>query len=309
MSDILNGNALIAIGIVALLLILYFGRRVYNVQADETFFIRDWENDFKRGLKKGINVLLDPRESVIRGANKPRYEFPSIDGADNRTTGHLRNEKTGALDLKQQFCAPSFIALTNEPRRMRVDAWVQFKVDSTKLQRIHDLGNSFGRALVKRIENAFSDQFGARKDEEVRKDRHVISEAVLKELVDFEKSKPLGLEFEIIDFEFKEERASLRGPGEKGEDGRPLSAPGQGVAFMDVADLDAIMNLFTGPERMRALLAILEMQTRRDIADALTRSGHLVVVTAQELGLAGTAVQLDAMKKLLPPDGSTPPGG
>ena len=65
---------------------------------------------------------------------------------------------------------------------------------------------------------------------------------LLQRLRDVEKTNPLGLEFEHVDFDFREERASVR--TDKGEDTRTPAMPGQGVAFMDVADFDSIMNLF-----------------------------------------------------------------
>lgn len=304
----------IVIGVLAVLIALYLIGRFHIVPEDETFMIRDWDNDFKYPLKKGPNLLLDPRERVIKGAKQPRFEFPSRDGADNPITGHLCDNRTGKLNLKPQFCAPSLIANTNEPRRMRVDAWVQFRADRPRVGDVHALGHNFGRAMVKRIESAFRTEFAGRKDEKVREDEREIQEAVLKRLLDLEKTKPLGVVFENIDFDFKEERMSFRGGapsalGAASEDGvRPIAAPGQGVAFMHFEDFDAIMNLFPTEERTQALLFILEMQTRRDIAAALANSGQLVVVTAQELGLTSAAVQLDAMKAEMRPPGPKAPG-
>ncbi len=52
------------------------------------------------------------------------------------------------------------------------------------------------------------------------------------------------------------------------------------------------------PAATKALLAILEMQTRQNIAEALASSGQLVVVTAQELGLASAGAQRDAVARV-----------
>jgi hypothetical protein len=61
--------------------------------------------------------------------------------------------------------------------------------------------------------------------------------------------------------------------------------------------LDLLADVFKGrdPASTQALLAMLEMQTRQNIAEALAGSGQLVVVTAQELGLASATAQRDAV--------------
>ncbi len=79
---------------------------------------------------------------------------------------------------------------------------------------------------------------------------------------------------------------------------------------MEASEYDVIMNLFPNPaDKKEVLLAILEMQTRRDIAEALARKGQLVVVTAQELGLAGAATQMEALRKAAAPVAPSPGGG
>ena len=57
--------------------------------------------------------------------------------------------------------------------------------------------------------------------------------------------------------------------------------------------IDQLADVFTDrdPASTAAFLALLEMQTRQNIAEALAASGQLIVVTPQELGLAGAAVQ------------------
>src|SRR5262249_11520061 len=72
-----------------------------------------------------------------------------------------------------------------------------------------------------------------------------------------------------------------------------------GVLALRPQQLDQLADVFNGrdPASTRALLQILEMQTRQNIAEALANSGQLVVVTAQELGLAGLAAQREAMAR------------
>ena len=46
-----------------------------------------------------------------------------------------------------------------------------------------------------------------------------------------------------------------------------------------------------------AVLALLDMQTRQNIAEALAASGQLLVLTPQELGLLGAVAQRDALMR------------
>jgi hypothetical protein len=56
-----------------------------------------------------------------------------------------------------------------------------------------------------------------------------------------------------------------------------------------------------------AILALLDMQTRQNIAEALAASGQLVVVTPQELGLISAAAQREAAARARPAAGMDGP--
>jgi hypothetical protein len=60
-----------------------------------------------------------------------------------------------------------------------------------------------------------------------------------------------------------------------------------------------LADVFRGrdPAATAALMALLEMQTRQNIAEALAASGQLLVLTPQELGLISAAAQRDALAR------------
>ena len=60
--------------------------------------------------------------------------------------------------------------------------------------------------------------------------------------------------------------------------------------------LDQIADVFKDRDAAgtAALLAMLEMQTRQNIAEALAAAGQLVVVTPNDIGLVGLSAQREA---------------
>lgn len=304
------GAALAALLALWALLTFVVGR-VVVVPADEFYVTNDWNQNFKRALPPGTHFLLNFRERLVNGEKAPLYTFPSRDSQNKEAQGQLRL-KSGAISKRTQFCAPVFTALTQESLHMLVEPLVQFRADLDRAKDLVDVGENFGLALCSRIKQAFTVEFGKREDQELKDELKSVEDSVLKTLQEIETREPLGVVFETISFNFRQDREPHRlrravlGP-QLGPD-VVTSAEGrsphpEGVAFMEAAEYDVIMNLFTEPDKkMQALLAILEMQTRRDIAEALAKSKQLVVVTAQELGLASSSVQLEAMRaKGLPP--------
>ena len=63
--------------------------------------------------------------------------------------------------------------------------------------------------------------------------------------------------------------------------------------------LDQLADVFRNrdPESTSAILAVLEMQTRQNIAEALAASGQLMVFTPQDLGLVGSLTERDAITR------------
>jgi hypothetical protein len=74
------------------------------------------------------------------------------------------------------------------------------------------------------------------------------------------------------------------------------SARAQGVLSLRPQQLDQIADVFKGRDAAgtAALLAMLEMQTRQNIAEALAAAGQLVVVTPNDIGLVGLSAQREA---------------
>lgn len=271
-------------------------RRLVRVLEDETYITRDWNKDFRRYLKPGL-TLLYPQESVIKGKRIPLFDYPSRGSGDEPITVPLRDEKTGSIDLNPQSLVPTFTVRTKDPVEMRVTPEVQFTVILKRIEFVHKQGKNFGRQLVVRLRQAFSVEFGMRHEQTLQGQIGMVESAVLKALQEQEVSDPIGVEFKNIRFDFVRESGRSRDGAHYPDSDGETAPPTSGVAFIEQARLHHLGSLFEQAERTQALLAILEMQTRRDIAEALARSHQLVVVTAQDLGLAGTAVQLDAMRR------------
>jgi hypothetical protein len=76
--------------------------------------------------------------------------------------------------------------------------------------------------------------------------------------------------------------------------------------------IDQLADVFKNrdPAALTALLALMDMQTRQNIAEALAASGQLLVLTPQELGLVSAAAQRDAIaRRVAPAPGPAPNGG
>jgi hypothetical protein len=84
-------------------------------------------------------------------------------------------------------------------------------------------------------------------------------------------------------------------------------ARGQSVLSLRPQQLDMLADVFKNrdPVSAQAILTLLEMQTRQNIAEALAGSGQLVVITSQELGLTGAAAQRDAVARTAPAPGTS----
>ena len=85
-----------------------------------------------------------------------------------------------------------------------------------------------------------------------------------------------------------------------GVDPSVAGAGAAGVMAFRKQHLDVIADVFLDrdPASTEALLTLLEMQTRQNIAEALGRSGNLVVVTTDELGLMGGSAARETLAEL-----------
>lgn len=305
-------------------LFFYVLPRLYTARSDRTFMTHD-ERGFKRALK-GKGVLWDPEEAIVRGADTPRIEFVAIDLATGeRKMTPLIDARTGSVNLRPQYCVPlPFTASTADSHRLMVETRVQFSLNRDLLKYVYQL-EDFGLALETRIQSAFRAEIGMRQDEVLRGALHEVEAGVIERLRQGERDGDeageaglaLGVNFHTASFTYGEMDADAPaqaprigiapvggGAAAATVDAARAVVRAQGVLALRPQQLDQLADVFKGrdPAATKALLAILEMQTRQNIAEALASSGQLVVVTAQELGLAGASAQRDAVARFTAQD-------
>lgn len=314
------GLALLAFGV-------YAFRRSYVARTDRTYMTHN-ENGFKRALH-GRGILWDFEEAIVKGPDAPKLEYVAFDPATGqRRAGALIDPRTGSVNLRPQYCVPlPFSATTSDGHRLIVEARVQFSLNRDLLRYVYQL-DDFSLALETRIHSAFRAEIGRRPDEVLRGSLHEVENAVVAHLRKAEADGDevgeaglaLGVNFHTASFTYQEAEdhfaalasGAIQAPtviGATPADGASPSAPppaapramvrGQGALSFRPQQLDQLADAFKGrePASTAALLAMLEMQTRQNIAEALASSGQLVVVTSQELGLTGASVQRDAAER------------
>ena len=319
--------ALGAIVVVVAALVSYVVARFYEARTDRTFMTHD-DRGFKRALQ-GKGVLWNYEESVVRGSSAPKVEYVAMDPATGgRKLTSLMEPRTGAISLRPKFCAPlPFTAMTVDSHAMQIDARVQFSLNRDLLKYVYQL-EDFALALENRIQSAFRAEIGRLKDEELRAQQQMVAERVIELLRRQEREgdeageagMALGVNFHVASFSFAE--PDYETGGAPGAVAGALAAGGatagvaaararaQGVLALRPQQLDQLADVFNGrdPAATRALLTLLELQTRQNIAEALASSGQLVVVTAQELGLMGIGAQREAVTRMgAHSEGATPP--
>lgn len=320
-------------GIVLFLLLvvgIYAMRRFYQARTDRTFMTHD-DRGFKRALH-GRGVLWDWEEAVVKGPDAPHIEFVALDPATGqRRAGRLLDPRTGSINLRPQYCVPlPFSATTSDAHRMIVEARVQFSLNRDLLKYVYQL-EDFSLALETRIQSAFRAEIGTRPDEVLRGALHEVEAAVIAHLRKAERDgdeagepgMALGVNFHTASFTYmaaEDHFAALSagmatGPAASGEAGAVAQSAAramartQGVMALRPQQLDMLADVFKGREAAstQAVLALLDMQTRQNIAEALAGSGQLVVITAQELGLASATAQRDAMLNAASRTAAAPP--
>lgn len=314
------------IGAILLALVLiYFIWKFYSTRADFTYMTHN-DQGFKRALK-GRGIIIDPEELIVRGPNAPKIEFVALDPATGaRKLSPLMNPNTGAINLRPQYCVPlPFIATTADNHALVVEARVQFSLNRNRMFFVYHV-QDFGLALETRIQSAVRAEVGKRQDQELRANLHEVEEQAIKRLRQAEEDGDeaheagiaLGVNFHTMSFTYTSADEFAAGsqaglalapalvsattPAEAG------SAPGQtprhavraGALSLRPQQLDQIADVFRHqtPESTAAILAMLEMQTRQNIAEAMASQGQMIVVTPQELGLAGATVQGHILSKL-----------
>lgn len=308
--------AQIAGGVVLALVITYVVLKSYQARVDFTYMTHN-DHGFRRALH-GRGVIWDPEESIVRGAAAPRIEFVALDPASGqRKLTPLMNAGSGAVNLRPQYCVPlPFAAVTADNHKIMVETRVQFSLNRDRMSFVYHL-QDFGLALETRIQSALRAEIGKRQDEELRASLHDVEEAAVKRLRQgetdgdeaHEQGVALGVNFHTLSFTYSAaDEFAASGPaptviGMSGASALPADAAAaaerarlmmrsSGALGLKPQQLDQLADVFRNrdPASTAAILAILDMQTRQNIAEALASSGQLVVLTPQELGLAGAAV-------------------
>lgn len=321
------------VGVVLLALIFYVWSRYYEARYDRTYMTQD-ERGFRRALE-GKVVLWDYEESVVRGATAPHIEFVALDPTTGgRRMVKLMDQRTGAINLRPHYCAPlPFEAVTADSHKVIVDARVQFSLNRALLKHVYEI-QEFSLAMESRIQSAFRAEIGKRNDEEMRQalqevERGAIDRLRRDEEEGDEAGEPgmaLGVRFHTANFTYSQPDEFSSAPTttlgavalpanatpEQHAAARALARAG-GVLTLRPQQIDQLADVFRNrdPAAISALLALLDMQTRQNIAEALAASGQLLVLTPQELGLVGAAAQRDALARRAAAQGPglTPNGG
>ena len=320
-------------GVLVLLIaaaVAYAVANFYTARSDRTYMTHNDEG-FKRSLK-GKGVIWDPEESIVRGPTAPQLSYVAFDSTNGqRKMSPLLDPRTGAINLRPQYCTPlPFIATTGDGHRLTVEARVQFSINRDLLKYVYQL-DDFAMALETRIHSAFRSAIGQYQDEDLRASLHEVEKTVIERLRQAERDgdeageagMALGVNFHTASFTYSENYEESVGAGgvvrpvgaiagaAPGVDGAARQAVrAQGVLALRPQQLDQIADVFKNrdPAATKALLAILDMQTRQNIAEALAASGHLVVMTPSDLGIVGVeAAQRQAAARAADGAAAPPP--
>lgn len=317
--------------VILLAAIFYIARRYYEARYDLTYMTQD-DRGFRRALN-GKVVLWDWEENVVRGPTAPHIEFVALDPATGgRRVVKLMNPRSGAINLRPHYCAPlPFDAVTADSHKVIVDARVQFSLNRELLKHVYEI-QEFSLALESRIQSAFRAEIGKRNDEDLRTSLQEVERGAIERLrrdedegdEAGEKGMALGVRFHTANFtytqpdEFATPAMSVSGAPlpanatpEQQAAARAL-ARAAGVLTLRPQQIDQLADVFKNrdPAALAALLAVMDMQTRQNIAEALAASGQLLVLTPQELGLIGATAQRDALaRRVAPAPGPVPNGG
>lgn len=322
--------AAIFAGVLFVALIGYVWIRFYEARHDRTYMTQD-ERGFKRALK-GRGVMWDFEESVVKGPSAPHIEFVALDPATGgRRTVKLMEPATGAINLRPHYCAPlPFEAVTLDGHKVMVDARVQFSLNRELLKHVYEI-QEFSLALETRIQSAFRSEIGRRPDEDLRAALHEVERGAIEQLRRHEAEgdesgelgMALGVRWHTANFtfsqrdEFAEAALAATALAALPADATPQQhaaaramTRAQGVLSLRPQQIDQLADVFKNrdPAALAALMAVFDMQTRQNIAEALAASGQLVVLTPQELGLFAGAAQRDALARRVESPAAIPNG-
>lgn len=308
------------VGVLLLGLIFYVISRYYEARYDRTYMTQD-DRGFRRALE-GKVVLWDFEETVVRGAQAPHVDFVALDPTTGgRRTVRLLDRKTGSINLRPHYCAPlPFEAVTADSHKVIVEARVQFSLNRKLLKHVYEI-QEFSLAIETRIQSAFRSEIGKRRDEELRAALQDVERAAIESLRQSEAEgdeagepgMALGVNFHTASFTYTQpDEFAVSVSNAVGSNGQPATPAqveaaraamrAQGVLALRPQQIDQLADVFANrdPASTAAILTLLEMQTRQNIAEALAGSGQLMVVTPQELGLISASAQREAATRRTP---------
>jgi hypothetical protein len=229
-----------------------------------------------------------------------------------------------------------FEAVTADGHKVMVEARVQFSLNRKLLKHVYEI-QEFSLALDTRIQSAFRSEIGKRRDEQLRAGLHEVERAAVEHLRRAEEEgdqagepgMAVGVNFHTASFTYSQpdEFATPLALTAAAVNGGAAATPAvidaaraamraQGVLALRPQQIDQLADVFAhrDPASTAAILSLLDMQTRQNIAEALAASGQLVVVTPQELGLISAAAQREAAVRARaaaaePPPAHGPNGG
>jgi len=259
-------------------------------------------------------------EYVVRGKqHAQRFEFftRNRDETGGWTVKklHLMNPRTGAIDLRVHTMeVRPFNVSTADHHDMEIHATIEFQLDRRRLFRCFQYAN-LGVALLTRLEDFIRAQIKVRQNEDVAKEITEIRAGIFQDMkkaedIDNEEleawrarngnnvppnpyfrgtlSRALGIHITALTLQVEQLDANHQVPAEAG--GQQASA-----LMIPPKFLDNIRDMFArgGADSAGAndaLLQVLEMHTRENIAKHVSKPGQMFIISSDDLGLARTSV-------------------
>jgi len=268
---------------------------------------------------KANSFVWKPWEEILRGPTAPALAFQSLD----RTTGQYRTvelleRKTGRIDLSVHHYVQNLTAYTQDDQEMIVQVSVPFSVSKDLLEPMLKI-RDFNEALYQAVTTAVRPAIGKHLNENVGANIDTIEKEVTESLTmaarqfrdafvnktSLDNITPLGLNFRHVTCDTR--RPSMPANAMSATDCRAISPMGFSKAHLDtVRDIFLTIDGRKDREGFKAanaaLLDLLRMHTQQNIAESLVKSGHLIVLTSEELGISKNMLLRERVRAFSKPD-------
>jgi hypothetical protein len=318
-ADLVSHNIVLAGAIcLALLFLLWLRRRFVVAIKDKTTYIIVTMNGFSRTLTSPV-FLWNPLEWVLKGKkNAPDWSFTSFDEEENKPIEKsLLDLKTGKVDLRLQQPKFRFHASSKNQHTVSGFVDVQFRLEQDLIKHTLKVAD-FGRVLTNRVLGALREELGEYEDKAIRSNLKTIQTDALKKLKqdvtvrkehdpdtsDGHSAGQLGVIFYDLNC-YIEEAGSAESAAKQGEPDNPAAFT---AMHFKAEKLSLIRNDFLGNQppvgealqlANNAVLKILEMHTRQQIANSIGQSGQLVILSTDDLGMSGNALLREKMRAMV----------